>query len=119
LETNTIQAPLFSRVKIPSVQKVVQGSLFNEESLLLRESPSPAVDEAWERLAYIGVFFISSSEVRKLGKDPLKTVKAPPSWGKDAMFFYTSAILPFLSRLHYSAYSWNPHENKVIFLSVL
>jgi Mycotoxin biosynthesis protein UstYa len=55
--------------------------LFNEDDILLRNEPSPEVDDAWKALTDIGVVIINGEEVSKLGKDPKKTVKAPPSWG--------------------------------------
>jgi hypothetical protein len=76
-----LKAPLFARLKIPFVEKVVQGDLFNEDNLLLRQYPSTAVDEAWEALTDVGVVIINEEEVVKLGKDPKKAVKAPPEWG--------------------------------------
>jgi hypothetical protein len=63
------------------VQKVVQGNLFNEENLLLRQYPSPEVDEAWEALTDVGVVIITEDEIIRLGKDPKTSVKAPPEWG--------------------------------------
>jgi hypothetical protein len=64
------------------VDKVVQSSLFNEDNILLRSTPSPQVDAAWEALADVGVIVITAEEVIRLGKDPNKTVRAPVEWGK-------------------------------------
>ncbi|OAL45750.1 tat pathway signal sequence, partial [Pyrenochaeta sp. DS3sAY3a] len=51
---------------------------------LLRSSPSLEVDQAWEALTNIGIFSISASEVRRLGKNPHESVKAPLEWGSEA-----------------------------------
>lgn len=69
-------------MKIPVVEKVVQGTLFNEENLILRSYPSPEVDAAWEAITDVGVVIITGEEVSKLGKNPTQTVKAPLGWGK-------------------------------------
>ncbi|CAG8960187.1 hypothetical protein HYFRA_00010666 [Hymenoscyphus fraxineus] len=81
LEQTSFYSPLFDHIKIQFVEKVVQGTLFNEHNLLLRADPSPEVDEAWSKLTDVGVVIISGEEVSKLGKDPKKTVKAPLAWG--------------------------------------
>ncbi|RDL40102.1 uncharacterized protein BP5553_00081 [Venustampulla echinocandica] len=80
-EQTAYYSPLFRRIKIPVVKKTVQGTLFNEENLILRAYPSPEVDAAWEALTDVGVVIITGEEVSKLGKDPSKTVKAPREWG--------------------------------------
>ncbi|KUJ23672.1 uncharacterized protein LY89DRAFT_573258, partial [Mollisia scopiformis] len=59
----------------------VNGSVYNNDNLIWRQEPSPEVDAAWEGLARIKWFAISSSDVEKLGKDPEKTVKIPKDWG--------------------------------------
>ena len=79
--TTEFKAPLLQRLDLPLQLQTVNGSLFNDPHSIFREEPSPAVDDAWERVAKIGIFTVSSDEVAKLGKDPLKTVKAPESWG--------------------------------------
>lgn len=83
----SLKAPLLSRQKLQLVNKVVSGPLFAEKSLsptdhLLRSPPSPEVDQAWEALANISIFSISASEVLRLGKNPLESVKAPLEWGE-------------------------------------
>jgi hypothetical protein len=66
----SVQAPLFDRLDIPFVEKVVQGDLFNEHNLLLRQYPSSEVDEAWEALTDVGVVLITREEILRLGKNP-------------------------------------------------
>ena len=72
------------------MEKTIQGTLFNEDNLLLRAAPSPEVDAAWEALTDVGVVIITGEEVLRLGKDPSKTVKAPPEWGTLSLAFACS-----------------------------
>ncbi|EHK96556.1 hypothetical protein M7I_7765 [Glarea lozoyensis 74030] len=67
---------------LEQVSYFFQGDLFNEDNLLLRQYPSPEVDDAWEALTDVGVVIINKEEVVKLGKDPKKAVKAPPEWAQ-------------------------------------
>ena len=80
------KAPLLNRYEIEYVEKTVSGPLFDEDTLsetdrLLRSYPSPEVDAAWEARTDVGIVLITGDEVSRLGKDPLKSVKAPDEWG--------------------------------------
>ncbi|KAG8534330.1 uncharacterized protein KY384_001174 [Bacidia gigantensis] len=81
LQQLSFYSPVFERLNFGTVDKTVDGSLFNEHSLLLRRAPSAEVDAAWEALADIGIVTITTNEVLRLGKNPNNTVKAPPEWG--------------------------------------
>ncbi|KAG9238953.1 hypothetical protein BJ875DRAFT_491967 [Amylocarpus encephaloides] len=81
LEQVSFFSPIFDRLKIPLVDKIVQGTLFDEHDILLRRYPSPEVDTAWSTLTDVGVVIIQEAEVSRLGKDPKNTVRAPPGWG--------------------------------------
>jgi hypothetical protein len=59
--------------------------------LLLRQYPSPQVDDAWEILTGVGVVIITEEEILRLGKDPKKAVKAPSKWGM--LTFYSFKTL--------------------------
>ena len=48
---------------------------------IYRLPPSPEVDLAWDRISDVQAILIDSNEVENLGKDPLKTVRAPERWG--------------------------------------
>lgn len=77
---------MFDRFEIETETKVVAGTLFNEKTLneqdlLLRSYPNAKVDAAWEALTDVGIVMITTDEVRRLGKDPSKTVRAPSEWG--------------------------------------
>lgn len=77
---------MFDRYEIETESKTVAGTLFNEDSLneqevLLRTYPNAKVDAAWEALTDVGIVTITTEEVKRLGKDPSKTVKAPSDWG--------------------------------------
>jgi hypothetical protein len=48
---------------------------------IFRKPSSLEVDVAWERTSDGRDIILSSDEVRSLGKDPSKAVKAPPEWG--------------------------------------
>ena len=60
----------------------MNGSFFaSEHPSVWRQDPSPAVDQAWQDLLYTSTVLISSDDVRRLGKDPSITVRAPLDWG--------------------------------------
>ncbi|KAI0416090.1 hypothetical protein F5X98DRAFT_388366 [Xylaria grammica] len=49
-----------------------------------RQSPSDAVDLAWERVTDVGMLEITREQLLKLGKDPSSSVHAAPEWsGRD------------------------------------
>ncbi|KAG2421755.1 hypothetical protein HFD88_005731 [Aspergillus terreus] len=56
------------------------GQLYDRASLL-RQPPSPEVDEEWDRLTDVGVMHVSRDDILELGKDPSITVQAPEDWG--------------------------------------
>ncbi|GAP84883.2 putative tat pathway signal sequence protein [Rosellinia necatrix] len=47
---------------------------------IYRLPPSPAVDEAWDRITRVNLISVSEDEVRGLGKDPSLAIRAPESW---------------------------------------
>ncbi|CAG8978977.1 hypothetical protein HYALB_00012260 [Hymenoscyphus albidus] len=81
--TSILHAPILQRFEVDTILKTVQGTLFNEHNDLLRRPPSPSVDAVWDRLASLGTFFISSSDVVRLGKNPEISTKAPLEWACD------------------------------------
>ena len=82
-----VTAPILSRYNVNFEQRTVVCPLFDEDSLsteevLLRSYPSEEVDVLWAKYEEIGTLVISSDDVRRLGKDPATTVKAPVDMGK-------------------------------------
>ena len=60
----------------------MNGSFFaSDTSSIFRKGPSLEVDEAWTKLLYTSTILISTDDVKKLGKDPSLTVRAPEGWG--------------------------------------
>lgn len=51
---------------------------------IYRLPPSPAVDEAWDRITRVNLISVSESEIRKLGKDPSLTIQSPESWWSES-----------------------------------
>ncbi|GAW12178.1 hypothetical protein ANO14919_015390 [Xylariales sp. No.14919] len=47
---------------------------------IYRLPPSPAVDEAWDRITRVNLISIAEDEIRKLGKDPSLAIHSPESW---------------------------------------
>jgi hypothetical protein len=72
---------MLDRIDIPISDKQINGSLTNSKHWIWRADPSPEVDAAWDRISNVFTTFISSDEVRKLGKDPLRTAMYPPDFG--------------------------------------
>ena len=62
--------------------RTMNGSFFaSEHPSIWRQGPSPIVDRAWQDLLFTSTILISSDDVRRLGKDPSHTVRAPLDWG--------------------------------------
>jgi len=84
--TNSV-ASLLDRPGFPKSESVVQiiGDLFPPDEpvsqRIYREPPSPAVDEAWDRISRPGFFILNAEEIQRLGKDPSVSAKAPKQWG--------------------------------------
>jgi hypothetical protein len=95
----------------------VSGLLFPKDDgtdLLGRAEPGPRTDELWEDFEYQRMFAISSEQVRRLGKDPEKTVKFPPEYGlgDDAYMgaldvFHQIHCLNVLRREAFKDYYWD------------
>ncbi|KAK8098102.1 uncharacterized protein PG998_013588 [Apiospora kogelbergensis] len=79
-------APIFDRVDIPSAPNQINGTLADEQASIWRQPPSPAADAAWDRITKVGYHTVTSEDIRRLGKDPATTVRAPADWdlGDDA-----------------------------------
>ncbi|CAG8958248.1 hypothetical protein HYFRA_00000602 [Hymenoscyphus fraxineus] len=77
----SFNTPVLENFHVDTLFKTVQVTLFNEPNDLLRRSPSPSVDAAWDRLASLGPFLISSTDIIRLGKNPKISTKAPLEWG--------------------------------------
>jgi Mycotoxin biosynthesis protein UstYa len=69
-------------------------SIYSDESIF-RQPPSDKVEEAWKRIADIGVLPISYEDVVALGKDPSSVAKAPMNWGQGS-----EAYLAHLDGIH-------------------
>jgi len=80
---NTSAAPFLDRLDVPIKDIKVNGFLLdlNEPESLYRQDPSPEVDEEWKRIQKFEYMLITADDVRRLGKDPKYTVKAPESFG--------------------------------------
>jgi hypothetical protein len=57
--------------------------LFNDYSppVIYRQDPSPAVDEAWEKIAKLDYFGVTAEDIHKMGKDAETAVVVPEDWG--------------------------------------
>ena len=65
------------------IPRYEQNELFDRPSTynIYRGPPSEEVDAAWEAISDVGVVTITGEDVRKVGKDTSKSVKAPEQWG--------------------------------------
>ncbi|KAL9128733.1 MAG: hypothetical protein Q9217_002640 [Psora testacea] len=71
-------SPILNDVRIPLVDRQVQGGLFpGSDQLLGRREPGPETDEIWQNYEIQRNFVLSREEVISLGKDPQKTAKYP------------------------------------------
>ena len=59
----------------------MKGSVVNVDDDVLRRSPSDEVDQAWNKIVYHEVSWVSSADLIKLGKDPSVSVKIPEEYG--------------------------------------
>ncbi|EFX02413.1 hypothetical protein CMQ_2462 [Grosmannia clavigera kw1407] len=74
-------APLLDNIDLGEpVARYEINELFNRPYTIYRGAPSDEVDAAWDAIAEVGIVLISGEDVRGLGKDPSRTVKAPPEW---------------------------------------
>ncbi|KAH7082624.1 hypothetical protein BKA63DRAFT_403231, partial [Paraphoma chrysanthemicola] len=74
-------APVHDQIDISIMDVTIKGSLLDMGQSIFRSPPSPAVDEAWERVSSLMPHAISTEDVIKLGKDPSRTARWPESWG--------------------------------------
>ncbi|KAK6354997.1 hypothetical protein TWF696_004124 [Orbilia brochopaga] len=75
-------SPLLDIIDVPIRTEQINGSLFpGPNPSIYRLPPSPEVDAAWEAVAEVISFPITSDAVRKLGKDPSMAVRLPESLG--------------------------------------
>ncbi|KAM7200790.1 protein of unknown function (DUF3328) domain containing protein [Rhypophila sp. PSN 637] len=84
LEQTIGYSPFLERLDLgEGVPRLEENELFDRPSAykIYRGPPSKEVDDAWEAISEVGVVLISGDEVRKVGKNTSKTVKAPPHWG--------------------------------------
>ncbi|KAJ4299925.1 hypothetical protein N0V90_005172 [Kalmusia sp. IMI 367209] len=63
------------------LDRVMNGSLFNDPYSIYRADPSPSVDAAWDRIAYSPIHAISHTDILAMGKDPAYSVRFPEHWG--------------------------------------
>jgi hypothetical protein len=76
------QAPILENIDLgPPLHRYEINEFFNSPYTIYRGAPSPEVDDAWDSISEIGPVLITSEDVRRLGKDPAKTVRAPEHWG--------------------------------------
>ncbi|KAL3958122.1 hypothetical protein ACCO45_008700 [Purpureocillium lilacinum] len=81
--TDYVTAPYLDRVELPLKDVQVDGSFVGRTFpiSIFKQGPSAEVDAAWDRLYKFHYLLLSKEEVKKLGKNPKYTVKAPRSWG--------------------------------------
>ena len=76
---------MLENAPFPVIETIVSGELFPQGEgvdKLGRAEPGPKTDKLWsEEFELQRMFAISSSEVKRLGKDPSKTIKFPPEYG--------------------------------------
>ncbi|RYC60887.1 hypothetical protein CHU98_g5324 [Xylaria longipes] len=83
IKYTNFQAPVFDQLKIPTKLRDLHIPLIpnvTDPRDIYRLPPSPAVDEAWDRITRVNLISISENEIRKLGKDPSLTIQSPESW---------------------------------------
>ncbi|KAI5463888.1 hypothetical protein BGZ63DRAFT_506579 [Mariannaea sp. PMI_226] len=82
LKATSNPSPLLDQINIPLINKRMNGSLLDiEPKDIYRQSPSPEVDAAWERIQTRDPIPISREDVIRLGKDPNDVAKFPESFG--------------------------------------
>ncbi|KAF3925441.1 hypothetical protein ABW21_db0203121 [Orbilia brochopaga] len=75
-------SPLLDIIDLSIRTEQINGSLFpGSNPSIYRLPPSPEVDAAWEAAAEVLSFPITSTAVRKLGKDPALAARIPESLG--------------------------------------
>ncbi|KAJ6261179.1 hypothetical protein Dda_3846 [Drechslerella dactyloides] len=82
LKAISYYSPLLDIIDVPIRTERINGTLFpGPNPSIYRLPPSPEVDAAWESVAEVVSFPITSSAVKKLGKDPSTAVRLPESLG--------------------------------------
>ncbi|MCJ1376916.1 hypothetical protein MMC17_000006 [Xylographa soralifera] len=80
LRRTSYYSPILNDLSIPLTTTRLNGSFLNTSPpSIYRQPPSPAVDAAWERISLTRTIPISSADVLRVGKNPLKTAKFPLS----------------------------------------
>ena len=82
--TDPRPAPVLDEIEIPLIDSQVEGKLFPRNDgtdLLGRMAPGAEANAAWEDFEIQRPFAITAEQVRRLGKDPAKTVKYPADYG--------------------------------------
>ncbi|KAI0913248.1 hypothetical protein F4823DRAFT_631597 [Ustulina deusta] len=80
-------SPILDQLYIPTTLRDLHIPLIpnaTEPRDIYRLPPSPAVDEAWDRITRANLISITEDEIRKLGKDPSLTIPSPESWWSEA-----------------------------------
>ncbi|KAK4447006.1 hypothetical protein QBC34DRAFT_427803 [Podospora aff. communis PSN243] len=75
-------SPIFDLVDMRLAPATFNGALRDNTSIW-RMPPSPEVDAAWDRISAedMQIITVSAEDVRRSGKDPSLSIKAPESWG--------------------------------------
>ncbi|MCJ1431349.1 hypothetical protein MMC27_000700 [Xylographa pallens] len=113
LRRTSYYSPILDELSIPLTTTRLNGSFLNTSPpSIYRQPPSPAVDAAWERISLTRTIPISSADVLRVGKNPLKTAKFPLSHnlGPDAhvaqvdVFHQIHCLNILRKELHFSYY---------------
>lgn len=91
-------APVLDDVDIHLSTKQIIGEDEDVNHSIFRQLPSPEVDAAWNNLSNLNPIWVSSSDIRRMGKDPTTVAKYPSSFdlGDDAY----AAELDSLHKIH-------------------
>ncbi|KAI2480001.1 DUF3328 domain containing protein [Pyrenophora tritici-repentis] len=74
-------SPILDEMDFSFREITMNGSLNNDPWSIYRAQPSQEVDSAWEKIAIVQYFPITEESVRRLGKDPKRSLRVPTSWG--------------------------------------
>ncbi|KAJ8133445.1 hypothetical protein O1611_g176 [Lasiodiplodia mahajangana] len=73
-------SPVLNHIDLPFSPKQVSAQRYHNQSIYV-DQPSPEVDAAWDRIQEAMIWGISKDDMRRVGKDPGKSVKYDPAWG--------------------------------------
>lgn len=79
-ETDSLSAPVLNHIELPFSPKTLDARRYTNQSIYV-DTPSPEVDQAWERISDELIFGITHDDVLRIGKDPQRAIRFNPAWG--------------------------------------